>query len=109
MTIQELIKQKESTYKYFTENESLKAVEKDGYALQYVKYQTEAICLKAVEQNVYALQYVKYQTEEICLKAVEQNGDALKYVKENLFKKEAKELTINEISELLGYEIKIVK
>lgn len=87
MTIQELIKQKESTYKYFTENESLKAVEKDAYALKYVQNQTEAICLKAVE---------KY-------------GDALQYVKETLFKKEAKELTINEISELLGYEIKIIK
>jgi hypothetical protein len=65
MTIQELIKQKESTYKYFTENESLKAVEQNGYALQYVK--------------------------------------------ETLFKKEPKELTINDISELLGYEIKIIK
>lgn len=69
MTIQELIKQKESTYKYFTENESLKAVEQNGYALQYVKNQTEAICLKAVEQD----------------------GDALQYVQETLFKKEAKE------------------
>jgi len=37
----------------------LKAVESDGYALQYVKEQNEAICLKAVERNGYALQYVK--------------------------------------------------
>ena len=37
---------------------SLKAVESDGYALQYVKDQTEAVCLKAVERNGDALRYV---------------------------------------------------
>lgn len=30
---------------------ALKAVEKNGYALQYVKDQTEAVCLKAVERT----------------------------------------------------------
>ena len=39
----------------------LKAVEKNGYALRYVKEQSEAVCLKAVEENGYALQYVKEQ------------------------------------------------
>ena len=39
-------------------NAALKAVEGDGYALQFVKDQTEAICLKAVEMNGYALRYV---------------------------------------------------
>ena len=38
--------------------EAMKAVESDGYALQYVKDQTEAVCMKAVERNGYALQYV---------------------------------------------------
>ena len=37
---------------------ALKAVESDGYALQYVKDQTEAVCLKAVESDGDALQYV---------------------------------------------------
>ena len=41
------------------ENEALRAVENDGYALRYVKDQTEAICLKAVESVGDALQYVK--------------------------------------------------
>lgn len=41
------------------ESDALKAVESDGYALQYVKDQTEAICLKAVESDGDALQYVK--------------------------------------------------
>jgi len=41
------------------ENEALKAVERDGDALRYVKDQTEAICLKAVERDGYALRYVK--------------------------------------------------
>ena len=38
------------------------------------------MCLKAVERNGYALQYVKEQTEAVCLKAVESNGYALRYV-----------------------------
>ena len=37
---------------------ALKAVERNGYALQYVKDQTEAVCLKAVESDGYALRYV---------------------------------------------------
>ena len=41
-----------------TAEKSLKAVERNGYALQYVKEQTEAVCLKAVESNGDALQYV---------------------------------------------------
>ncbi len=61
---------------------ALKAVERNGYALRYVKDQTEAVCLKAVEADGYALQYVKDQTEAVCLKAVERNGDALQYVLE---------------------------
>ena len=66
--------------------EALKAVEENGYALQYVQDQTEEICLKAMEQNGLALQYVLDQTEEICLKAMEQNGLALQYVDERFFK-----------------------
>ena len=47
------------------ESEVLKAVESDGYALQYVKEQTEAICLKAVERNGYALRYVEIKSEKV--------------------------------------------
>ena len=65
--------------------EAIKAVEKDGYALKYVKEQTHEICIKAVEENGLALKYVKDQTPEICIKAVEENGDALQYVKESAF------------------------
>ena len=129
--IQELIKAKKATYKYFTETESLEAVKQDGNALQYVTNQTEQICLEAVKQygyalqyvtnqtkkicleavkdNGYALQYVSNQTEEICLEAVKQNGYALSYVKEHLFIVEPKELTMKELSDILGYEVKIVK
>ena len=42
-------------------------------------------CLKAVERNGYALRYVKDQSEAVCLKAVESDGDALRYVKEEIF------------------------
>jgi len=41
------------------DQDALKAVESNGYALQYVREQTEAVCLKAVESNGYALQYVR--------------------------------------------------
>ena len=84
--IQDLIKRKNKTYKYFNEEDSLKAVEQNGYALKYVAIQTENICLKAVEKNDYALQFVK----------------------ESQFMTE-KELTVAEISELLGFTVKIIK
>ena len=41
--------------------------------------------IKAVEQDGYALQYVKEQTPDICIKAVEQNGNALRYVDKAVF------------------------
>jgi len=41
-----------------TAEAAIKAVERNGYALQYVKDQTEAVCLKAVERYGYALRYV---------------------------------------------------
>ena len=109
MSIQELIKQKKSRYKYFTQQESLEAVKQNRYALQFVHEQTEAICLEAVKQNGYALQFVHEQTEAICLEAVKQDGDALQFVHEYKFKVEAKELTLNEISKLLGFDVKIIK
>ena len=69
-----------------TTEAALKAVEKNGYALQYVRDQTEAVCLKAVEETGYALQYVRDQTEAVCIKAVESDIDALQYVLDlNLF------------------------
>ena len=86
MNIQQLVEAKMKYYKYFTEKESLEAVKQDGYALQYVKDQTETICLEAVKQD----------------------RDALKYVKEEKLIV-VKEMTVSEISKLLGFEVKIVK
>ena len=52
--------------------------------------------LKAVERNGYALRYVKDQTEAVCLKAVEADGDALSYVKDrDLFIKIAARFNIS--------------
>ena len=108
MTFEELLNAKKRSYKYFSYNESLEAVKQNGDALQYVKEQSEAICLEAVKQNGDALRYVKEQSEAICLEAIKQNGYALKYVKEEQFII-VKELTLKEISELLGYDVKIIK
>ena len=66
----------------FPSNQSLEAVQKDGWALEYVKEQTPEICLAAVRQNVWALNWVKEQTPEICLVAVQQCGLALMSIKE---------------------------
>ena len=57
------------------------AVQLSGDTLYYVKEQTEEICKLAVQKNCYAIKYAKEQTEELCKLAVKQDGYALKYVK----------------------------
>ena len=61
-----------------------KAVERNGYALQYVPeaLMSEAVVSKAVERNGDALQYVpdELKSEAVCTKAVESDGEALQYV-----------------------------
>jgi len=89
-------------------DKALEAVKQIGYVLKYVHNQTDEICLEAVKQNGDALRYVHNQTDEICLEAVKQNGDALQYVDTSIFEEDKKELTINEIENILGYSIKIV-
>jgi len=58
------------------------AVQKNGYALHYVKEQTPELCKLAVQHYGLALRYVNEQTPELCKLAVQQNGLALQYVKE---------------------------
>ena len=79
---------KEEDITTYSGADALKAVERNGYALRYVKDQTPDICLKAVERNGDALKYVKDQTPDLCLKAVKRNGDALKYVNPAVFDSE---------------------
>ena len=91
MKLSEFLKRfnlKESLIITYSGADAMKAVERDGYALQYVKDQTPDLCLKAVKQNGDALKYVKDQTPDLCLKAVEQNGNALKYVNPAVFDSE---------------------
>ena len=69
------------------EGRKLKVVEvleegKSQAEIEFEQWSNEKYCLKAVERNGDALQYVKEQTEAICLKAVENDGYALQYVKE---------------------------
>ena len=58
------------------------AVQQDGIALKYVKEPTYELCKLAVQQCGIAIDFVKEQTEELCKLAVQQNGNALEYVKE---------------------------
>ena len=76
---------KEEDITTYSGADALKAVERNGYALRYVKDQTPDICLKAVEADDDALRYVKDQTPDICLKAVERNGYALRFVNPAIF------------------------
>ena len=78
-------------------------------ALSTKKTLSGAEAIKAVESDGYALQYVKEQTEPICLKAVERNGDALQYVEERFFIAAKIEMTIADIEAKLGFSIKIEK
>ena len=87
----------------------LAAVKQNPEALKYVKKQTEDICLEAVKSWAFALQYVEHQTEEICYAAFKQNPNSIIYFNDDLFRPAPKELTIAEIQELLGYEVKIIK
>ena len=66
----------------------LEAVKQYGNALGYVINQTSEICLEAVKQDGYALRFVINQTPEICLEAVKEDGDALQYVNEDMFEEE---------------------
>ena len=79
--LKELLELKTKYYKYFDLEESLAAVQKDGWALQFVKEQTPEICLAAVKENSDALKYVKEKVIENYLAAVEKNG-GLENVKE---------------------------
>ena len=65
-----------------SELDVLEKIQKDGWALRYVKEQTPELCLAAVQQNGFAVQFVKEQSIEICLAAVQQYGTALRYVRE---------------------------
>ena len=62
---------------------------KFGIKIEATLTLTGTAALKAVERNGYALQYVKDQTPEVCLKAVERNGDALRYVDIDTFENDA--------------------
>ncbi len=59
MTIEDLKKLKQASYRYFTEVEMLEAVKQDGYALRYCNNPSETVMLEAVKRNGDALQYCK--------------------------------------------------
>lgn len=81
---------------YKTEEMSLIAVRKSGFALQYVKKQTPIICMEAVKEQGYALEFVVDKTPDICLEAVKRNGDALCWVPEDFKTSEMCFIAINQ-------------
>ena len=63
------------------EEEQLAAVNKDGYAIEYIKNPSEEVQLAAVNKNGYAIRDIKNPTEKVQLAAINQNDDAFKYIK----------------------------
>ena len=47
-------------------------MENYGDALKYVANQTEAVCLKAVEKDEYALQYIKIPKRKMTIQEIEE-------------------------------------
>lgn len=88
----------EDRFKYFTEEESLKAVRENGCNLRHVKYQTDEICLEAIKYNGMILGYVDQQTEEICLEAYKQSPDSILYIRESI--EEFRKRRLNDIQTL---------
>lgn len=61
MTLNEFLKEvnaQESDIISYTEEETIRKVKQNGYALQYVREQTPEICMAAVKENKVALHYV---------------------------------------------------
>ena len=66
--------------------------------------------LEAVKEDGNAILYIHNPSEQVQIEAVKQNGESIQYFKsEWLPKDETKELTIQEIQDLLGYKVKIVE
>ncbi|ARF12430.1 protein of unknown function DUF4116 [Klosneuvirus KNV1] len=65
-------------------NICLKAVELDGFNIEYVStiFQTEELCLKAIKANPWCIKYIKDQTDIYVLAAISENPKTIKYITE---------------------------
>jgi hypothetical protein len=64
----------------FTEEEQKLAVQKNGYAIYYIKNPSEEIQKLAVKQNGEAIKYIDKPSEEIQKLAVQNDGYAIRYI-----------------------------
>ena len=63
-----------------TEENLLKILKIDGWAIQYIKDPTPEIQLEAVKRDGLAIQFIKNPTVEMQLKAVKQNGWSIRFI-----------------------------
>jgi len=63
-----------------TEENLLKILKIDGWAIQYIKNPTLKMQLEAVKQNGYAIQFIESPPPEVQLEAVKRNGWAIQYI-----------------------------
>lgn len=63
-------------------NICLKAVEVDGFNIDYVSeiFQIEELCLKALKSNPWCIKYIKDQTDIYVLAAISDNPKTIKYI-----------------------------
>jgi len=87
----------------FTEEEQLKVVKKDVYAIQYIKNPSEEVQLTAVSQNGHAIEFIKNPSEKVQLTAAKQDGYIIGYIKNPSEKVQIVAVSQN------GYVIKRIK
>jgi hypothetical protein len=65
-----------------TEEQQLKAVRQNGYAIGFIDNPSEAVKLAAVKQNGHLIESIEDPSEAVQLEAVKQNGHAIYYIKD---------------------------
>ena len=63
-----------------SEDVQLAAVNKTGYAIQYIQNPSEDVQLTAVNKTGYAIEFIKNPSEDVQLAAVNEKGDAIQYI-----------------------------
>jgi hypothetical protein len=90
-----------------TEVIRLKAVQKNGWAIQYIptNQQSEKVRLAAVQKNGWALEYIPtdQQSEKVRLAAVQQNGTAIQFIPTDQQSEEVRLAAVHKYGRALEY------
>ena len=95
---------KKAKLNQMSEDELIKAVQKDSTIFQYIKNPSEAVQLAAVQTNTYIFKDIENPSEAVQLAAVQQYGGNIKYIENP---SEAVQLAA--VKEGSGFAIKYIK